>query len=161
MILFFRAIARLFVLAFAYMLATIAGMAILTLSIIGWRAGFGGLDFATPEEEIVAFFFSGTLGFIAFLDIVVAAAAPAAVLGLIAEAFSLRSVFAHVTAGGTLGLYLLLSADAYATPMPPRQDIVIALAAGFAAGFVYWLFAGRKAGDWRVGPRGAPLSGPE
>lgn len=59
---------------------------------------------------------------------------------LLSEIFAIRSALAWMVFGGALGLGAHLFAfpgnDAY---LPP-------LAAGFVAGFVYWLIAGRGAG---------------
>ena len=78
MVLFFRVLTRLFVLAFAYILATLAGLATIAAAIWGWQVNY--TDFASQT---------------------------------------------------------------------PEQDIIITLAAGFVAGFTYWLIAGRSAGNWR------------
>lgn len=150
MVLFFRVLTRLFILAFAYCLAVMAAMAALVVSIVGWRANFGGLDGGSPEEEVITLLFSGAFGLIAFFHIGLTAFTPAVVAGLITEAFSWRSIFVHVAAGGVIGLFLLNESGVYAGETPPQQDLVITLAAGFVAGLVYWLIAGRNAGGWRM-----------
>jgi hypothetical protein len=40
--------------------------------------------------------------------------------------------------------------DASAVHLPVFQEAQIAAAAGVVFGLVYWLFAGRKAGRWRM-----------
>lgn len=148
MVLFFRVLTRLFVLALAYILAVCAGMATIAAAIWGWQINY--VDFAsqTPEQDIVNLFAYSTIGIFAYISIVYAAAMPAAVYGLITEGLSWRSLTVHVLGGGAIALYLLLIVN-NPTTQPPQQDIIITLAAGFVAGFTYWLIAGRSAGNWR------------
>ena len=73
---------------------------------------------------------------------------PAIIVILIAETLGLRSLFFYALAGGTGGLlYGLTFPAAAATPLD--RTVQITLAAGVAAGLVYWLVAGRTAGLWR------------
>jgi hypothetical protein len=73
---------------------------------------------------------------------------PAIIVILIAETLSLRSLFFYALAGGASGvLYGLTFPAAAATPFD--RTVQITLAAGVAAGLVYWLVAGRTAGLWR------------
>lgn len=73
---------------------------------------------------------------------------PAMIVILIAETFGLRSLFFYALAGGAGGLlYGLTFPAAVATPLD--RTVQITLAAGVAAGLVYWLAAGRTAGLWR------------
>jgi hypothetical protein len=76
---------------------------------------------------------------------------PTMIVILIAETFALRSLFFYALAGGTGGLlYGLTFPAAAATPLD--RTVQITLAAGVAAGLVYWLAAGRTAGLWREKP---------
>ena len=78
----------------------------------------------------------------------VIACVPAMIVILIAETLGLRSLFFYALAGGTGGLlYGLTFPAAVATPLD--RTVQITLAAGVAAGLVYWLVAGRTAGLWR------------
>lgn len=149
MVLFFRLIARLFVLASAYLLACVSAMVVLVISILGWHTNFGGLPSGNPAEETFTLFFSGAFGLITFFKITLSAAAPTTIAALVTEAFAWRSINIHIAAGGVVALFLLLSTGVYGTEAPPQQDLVITLAAGFVAGAVYWLIAGRSAGSWR------------
>ena len=150
MVLFFRVLTRLFILVFAYCLATMVAMVVLVVSIVGWRANFGGLAGNSPEEELISLIFSSAFGLFAYFQIGYSAFTPAVIAGLITEAFSWRSIFVHVAAGGVIGLFILTEGGAYGGETPPQQDLVITLAAGFMAGLVYWLIAGRNAGRWRT-----------
>ncbi|AEV34640.1 translation initiation factor IF-3 [Pseudovibrio sp. FO-BEG1] len=93
-----------------------------------------------------------------------------------AELMKWRGVIYHVSAGGLIALVLwgiggTLPADLFyasneagsiitystpgtATPTPPsegfRPGSSVAASAGFIAGFIYWIIAGRASGDWRI-----------
>ena len=148
MVLFFRVLTRLFVLAFAYILATLVGLATIAAAIWGWQVNYTDFASQTPEQDIVDLFAYSTIGILAYVSILSIAATPAAVYGLITEGLSWRSLTVHVLGGGAIALYLILI-DNNPTTQPPQQDIIITLAAGFVAGFTYWLVAGRTAGNWR------------
>lgn len=148
MILFFRVLTRLFVLGFAYILATLAGLATIVAAIWGWQVNYTDFASQTPEQDVINLFAYSTIGILAYIGILSAAATPAAIYGLITEGLSWRSLTVHVLGGGAIALYLLLIVNNPAT-QPPQQDIIITLAAGFVAGFTYWLIAGRTAGNWR------------
>ena len=78
----------------------------------------------------------------------VTALVPAMIVILIAETLALRSLFFYALAGGASGLlYGLTFPAAVATSLD--RTVQITLAAGVAAGLVYWLVAGRTAGLWR------------
>ena len=148
MVLFFRILTRLFVLGLAYILAVCAGLATIAAAIWGWQINYVDFTSQTPEQDIINLFAYSTIGIYAYVSILYAAATPATVYGLITEVLSWRSLTVHVLGGGAIALYLLLVASNLAT-QPPQQDIIITLAAGFVAGFIYWLIAGRCAGNWR------------
>lgn len=65
---------------------------------------------------------------------------------VIAEGFAIRSVFFWLALGGAVGAAAYLFNDvAVGTPWS-GFNLAFHLAAGFVAGFVYWLVAGRQAG---------------
>ncbi len=84
------------------------------------------------------------------------AALPTLLVIVLAEGFAWRSILVYAVLGGVLALVLCYGLDfaGYAgepgSPgsAPAREREVLA-AAGIAGGFVYWLFAGRKAGSWK------------
>lgn len=81
-----------------------------------------------------------TMGFVVVWVVGVAAA----------ETWSLRPLLAWLAVGGLAGVALVVPEGLAVTAGAPPEDAVLAtLAAGFAAGFVYWLIAGRRSGDWR------------
>jgi hypothetical protein len=67
-----------------------------------------------------------------------------------AETWLLRPLLAWLAVGGLAGAALVVPDGLAVTATAPPEDAMLAaLAAGFAAGFVYWLIAGRRSGDWR------------
>ena len=95
----------------------------------------------------VQFFATGFVGFVAFV--------PAAVLIAIAETFDIRSIFYYTIAGAAIGLFTCYGSDLSAalentTDLPPVSfGLQLVAASGIIGGFVYWIFAGRKAGFWK------------
>ncbi|HMK69899.1 MAG TPA: hypothetical protein VK442_02900 [Xanthobacteraceae bacterium] len=78
---------------------------------------------------------------------------PALLVIALAEGFGWRSVLLYALFGCALALALSYGLDfaGYAGEPGsglPREREVIA-AAGIAGGFIYWLFAGRRAGVWK------------
>lgn len=81
---------------------------------------------------------------------------PACLAILLSEALRLRGLIFHLAVGGAIGFGLWMLGDASPTDparatmggLPPGSTV--AAAAGFVAGFVYWLIAGRCAGRWRL-----------
>ena len=78
---------------------------------------------------------------------------PALLVIVLAEGLGLRSVLAYALLGGALALSLSYGLDFAGYAGEPgssltREREVIA-AAGIAGGFIYWLFAGRRAGVWK------------
>lgn len=158
LVLFFRVLTRVFIMGFAYFVACLAAVMTLVVSIIGWRANFGGLDGTSPEEELLGLLLSSVFGVVSFLQILASAFIPAVVGGLITEGFSWRSIFVHVAAGGVIGLYIFSESGLYPDGPLPQQEVIISLASGFVAGFFYWLIAGRRAGSWHTQKKDPPPS---
>lgn len=67
----------------------------------------------------------------------------------LAETFGWRGFVYHMAAAGLIAL-LLWTVNGETSSSGPRPGTAIALAAGFLAGGVYWLVAGRCSGLWRV-----------
>ena len=76
---------------------------------------------------------------------------PALLLIVITEALGIRSVLFYAAVGGLglVGLYYGVGLAAREPPVLLGRDLEIMAGAGIAAGFVYWLIAGRRAGAWR------------
>jgi len=144
-------IGRLIVIVFALIVASLAAGAAVAFGVIGpgWHADVGpfgeGIAFT-----IAVFFASSFAGAVGVL--------PAAILIALAEAFKIRSLLAHLTAG-----VVLLVAGYYASGLPPpsyeesidhppppiSRATEIVAAGGAVFGFAYWAVAGRNAGRWR------------
>jgi hypothetical protein len=137
---------RILVVILAYFLACIAASIILTIGTL------------TPEWDDLT---SAGLQSVAVWAVVFVGAAaisaiamlPALLIIALAEGFAWRSILIYGALGGALALSLSYGLDFAGYPGDPdsylaREHEVLA-AAGIAGGFVYWLFAGRKAGIWR------------
>jgi hypothetical protein len=135
---------RFFVVLFAFWIATIAAAAVLVL-------GPSAPDL--PQGDAWAFIWFLILTTSAF--VAAFSFAPAAVVILVAESFSLRSVLVHAAAGGAIGLFcgytlgFVEYAPQFRIDTPFGTNFELMAAAGIAAGLVYWLIAGRTSGSWR------------
>jgi hypothetical protein len=78
---------------------------------------------------------------------------PALLVIALAEGFAWRSSILYAALGGALSLSLSYGLDLAGYIGEPGSPLVrereVFAAAGIAGGFVYWLFAGRKAGAWK------------
>ena len=141
---------RIVVVLFALWLAVIAAG-------IVWS--FGLLHSEWPEitaDPVGRFVFWGA----AFLASGVAAVVlflPTLIAIVLAEGFAVRSVLIYALGGAAMMLLAYYAADfgqpyeeSIDHPPPPMsRPAEIAVGAGAAFGFVYWLIAGRNAGRWR------------
>jgi hypothetical protein len=80
---------------------------------------------------------------------------PVFVVIAVAEAFSIRSVIYYAATGAAVTAFLYLSATGWSTLSLTvdgfaRRELEIIAAAGIVAGLVYWVIAGRGAGQWGV-----------
>lgn len=62
---------------------------------------------------------------------------------LVAEILQFRSIFYHLGLGAICG-----AASSFLHPIDAPRMLQVAVATGLVAGGVYWLIAGRRAGDW-------------
>jgi hypothetical protein len=137
---------RIMMMFLAYILACIAASIILTIGTL------------TPEWDDLA---AGDMPSVAVWAIVMVSAVvigaiammPALLVIALAEGFAWRSSLVYAALGGALALSLSYGLDfagyvGNADSTLAREREVLA-AAGIAGGFVYWLFAGRKAGSWK------------
>lgn len=114
----------------------------------GLFLAWGFFQSVHPGENPVAFGAMVGTGLVGASAVGAAALVPASVLIAIAEFARLRGIVFHLAAGGGIAflLWTLGSADVNADLRPGS---VIALAAGFLAGLVYWAIAGRTSGCWQ------------
>ncbi|MCA6123446.1 hypothetical protein J6500_16310 [Bradyrhizobium sp. WSM 1704] len=149
-------IGRLFVVAFAFLMACFAAGVIVVVAVlypeISDLAG-GPID-QSAVNIVLGFGFIFISGF---------ALLPALIIVLITEAFSIRSVLAYAVGGALVGAACYLGLVPFDSDMMQFHGIVrrhmeIMTGAGIVAGLVYWLIAGRAAGVWREPRR--PLQPP-
>ena len=78
---------------------------------------------------------------------------PALLIVALTEGFAWRSSILYAALGGVLALALSYGFDFAGYVGEPGSPLArereVFAAAGIAGGFVYWLFAGRKAGAWK------------
>lgn len=79
---------------------------------------------------------------------------PALAFVILAEAFGWRSIFINLAAGGVIGLIAAEVTAAYGGLAFADHLRLICIASGFVGGAVYWLIAGKFAGN-RPGPAAA------
>jgi hypothetical protein len=143
-------IGRIFVIFFAFMLASMAAGIVMTIGLLGpdWPALHGD-PVARGWFWGVAFVGSGLTGAAAIL--------PLFLLVIVAEAMRLRSVLLYAAVGAIIALATFYGAGFgveesidQAGPVGPGAEL--AAAAGAVFGFVYWAVAGRNAGKWARRP---------
>lgn len=142
---------RFFVIAFAYGVASLAaGLTVMLGTFASGGMDASGDTYALPMLWAFTFATGGAVAFLAF--------APAAIVIVLAEGFSWRSVLLYALVGGAVGVAygVMLPGDEPGYLFPDRVPEVLA-GAGIAAGLVYWLIAGRNAGKWReIAPPATP-----
>jgi hypothetical protein len=137
---------RFFVVLFAYWLATIAAGMVLVLGAVS--PGLSTPPSGSEEWPVIWFLVIATsmvVGVVAFVPSVIAI--------LLTEAFGWRWLVLYALAGAAIGLFSASSAGFIEwrpdIELPRMANTELMAAAGIAAGFVYWLIAGRRAGAWR------------
>jgi hypothetical protein len=140
-------LARIVMVILAYILACVAASIVLTVGAL------------TPEwDDVVAL--AGHTAAVGPVVIGIGAAViatiamlPALLVIALAEGFALRSSVIYAALGGALALSLSYGLDFAGYIGEPdsylSHEREVLAAAGIAGGFVYWLFAGRKAGIWK------------
>lgn len=141
-------IGRLIVILFAFLAACFVGGMIVVSAIM--FPEFSDLGAGPVDPGVL----NVILGF-GFIFVSGFALVPAMVVVAITEAFYVRSALAYAVGGGLVGLACYLGLVPFDTEQLRFEGIVrrhleIMTGAGIAAGFVYWLIAGRTAGAWRV-----------
>ena len=147
-------IGRLFVILFGFLAAClVAGIIVVTAILFPEFSDLGSVPIDQGALNVV-------IGF-GFIFVSGFALLPAAVVALITEAFSIRSVLAYAIGGGVVGLACYLGL----VPFDPesfrfegivRRHLEIMTGAGIVGGLAYWMIAGRNAGAWRAASRRLP-----
>jgi hypothetical protein len=141
-------IGRLFVVFFAFCIASFVAGAIVVLAILFPEISAidaGGID-PNAINVILGFGFIFLSGF---------ALLPAVVVVVLTEAFNIRSVLAYAIGGAAVGLACYLGLIPFDTDTMQfngivRRHLEVMSGAGIVGGLIYWLLAGRNAGRWRL-----------
>lgn len=140
-------IGRLFVILFAFLVASfVAGMIVVAAIMFPEFSDLG----AGPVDPGVL---NVVLGF-GFIFVSGFALVPAMVVAAITEAFNVRGALTYAVGGGLVGLACYLGFDPEQLRFEGivRRHLEIMTGAGIVAGVVYWMIAGRNAGAWRLPP---------
>jgi hypothetical protein len=145
-------VGRILVVIVSFLLSCVAAALVMAFAFLlpSWSDLF--IDPAAYYSFAVVVGLSATL-FAAF------ALLPAMLIIALAEGFRWRSALFYAIAAGALALVPVFGWD-YAAPMEGPREFggtrEILAAAGIVGGFVYWMLAGRNAGNWH-GARSHPL----
>jgi hypothetical protein len=137
---------RILVVILAYLLACIAASIILTIGTLSpeWD-DLTAAGLQTAAVWVVVVVGAGAIAAIAMV--------PSLLVIALAEGFAWRSILIYGALGAVLALALSYGLDFAGYVGDPDSVLArereLLAAAGIAGGFVYWLFAGRKAGIWK------------
>lgn len=140
-------IGRLFVIAFAFLVACFIAGAIVVVAILFPEVSSIDVTGIDPEALNVV------LGF-GFIFVSGFALIPAIAVVTITEAFDVRGVLAYAIGGAAVGLACYLGLVPFDTEAMRfdgivRRHLEVVTGAGIVGGLVYWLIAGRNAGRWK------------
>jgi len=146
------AIRRILAVVFAFVLACITAVAVLFAIGADWAArelATHTSELSAPREPPEEMFLRG-VGFIAFFATVAPTLSvlPGLVAAIAGEVGKIRAALYYILAGGLAMIVMPLSyivQNAPAEAVPSAQYLTIYATAGFAAGLVYWIIAGRSA----------------
>ena len=145
-------ITRLVSVAFGFAAATLAASIFLSLGMVH--------DVLAPAlnditgETADSGWLSGLFGLISWPWVSAAALLPAAIAIAITELMRWRGLTINLVIGGLVGLFAGWTWFGAADPRTLAEGTILVLAsAGFIGGFVYWLIAGNRAGNWLASPR--------
>lgn len=138
---------RLVVIVFAFVVASLCAGIVLVVEVM--YPDWSNLDLGPMDRDVAAVMMS--FGFIFISGF---ALAPAMIMALVTEAFSIRSILFYALGGALFGLGVYLAFTPFdAATMSfsgvERRELEVMMGAGIVAGLVYWLIAGRRAGAWR------------
>jgi hypothetical protein len=140
-------VGRILAVGFSFFLASFAGM--ITLVLVGGRWTADEMSGGAWGDGTLDFVF-GFLGPVTFVFTVAPALAllPPVLVVVVGEVLRIRSALYYVAASGAAAVGMLIAAAPYEGGAPlllHSQYVAVLATAGFAAGFVYWAFAGRNA----------------
>src|ERR1700760_3278505 len=143
-------IGRLFVILFGFLAASLVAGMIVVVAVL--FPEFSDLGIRPVDQDAI----NVVIGF-GFIFLSGFALLPAMIVVLITEAFYIRGALTYAIGGGVAGLACYLGL----IPFDPstlqfdgivRRHLEIMTGAGIVAGVVYWMIAGRNAGNWRRPP---------
>ena len=146
------ALFRIVMMFVGYVWACIAASLVLALGTLTpeWNGFFDALGLQSAHAQSAAMWTVVGLG---AAIIFVVGFLPSLLAIALAEGLALRSVVVYGVIGGALSLAAAYGLDFFRDVAPPGSGLAhereVFAAAGIAGGLVYWLFAGRRAGQWK------------
>jgi putative copper export protein len=140
-------VGRILMVIIAYVLACIAASLVLTIGTLApqWE------QISSPDIPSVVLW--SVVGVSAAV-IAIVALLPSFLVIALAEGFAWRSIVLYGVLGGVLALALTYGIDfagyVRGTDSTFAHEREVLAASGIAGGLVYWVFAGRKAGLWKL-----------
>ncbi len=148
-------IGRLFVIAFALIIALLAGSLFIGFGLISGMfpelvdSTNGASVFDPDTDRTIVAVASFVVGTIASFQLAGLATLPVTIAIAIGELMRWQGMTVHLVLGGICALFVMFSALSLPQgTMPANGTVIVSLASGFVAAFFYWLIAGRNAGEW-------------
>ena len=159
---FVSALVRLITIFFALILALLAA---------GLLIGYGAASGLVPElviegsdpeqsenfEYLVLTIATVGIGALASFQLAGLVGIPLLLVILATEMMRWRGMVTHLLLGGVVALFAMFTSLPEGVA-PKEGTVIVTLAAGFIAAFVYWLVAGRSAGKWMGEDKREPSS---
>ena len=141
---------RIFLALFGYLVALVFGLLAIVV-IYGVLSHVPGAPayFTSMSMTPIALLYLPPLWLLVMMVALIATAVPAFFAIMAGEFLSLRSIWLNMLFGGAVALigYVMLASETYLVGFEQAlADFGVIVGAGFVAGFVYWLIAGRDAG---------------
>jgi len=148
-------IGRLFIIAFALLIALLAGSLFIGFGLASGmfpelaNSADGTSVLGLEADQTILAVASFVLGGIASFQLAGLATLPVTIAIAISELMRWQGMTVHLVLGGLCALFVMFSALALPQgELPANGTVIVSLATGFIAAFLYWLIAGRNAGEW-------------
>jgi len=139
-----RLVGRILWVLLAFMIASTAAAWVMTIGSLQPQSTGAGAGMAM--NEALSLIVGVSAVWIAAMTLI-----PATLLIAVAEGFRLRSFAFYALAGAAIACYGGLGGG-FAGELAFDHTSELLAASGIAAGLIYWLLAGRRAGAWREAP---------
>jgi hypothetical protein len=143
-------LARIFVVIFAFLVASLAAAVVMTLGFL--LPVWNDLAASAASQGSIGIVIGLAAGFISLYSLF-----PVMLVLALAEGFRWRSALFYAVVGGALSVLSVFGiaavSQAEAIDATGTRELQVIAAAGIAAGLAYWALAGRNAGRWRDGRR--------